>query len=32
VRHFHGDADAVKQLVRRLIEQSDIHCTCEKSG
>lgn len=29
---FHGDAGAVKQLVRRLIEQSDIHCTCEKSG
>jgi len=32
VRLFHGDADAVKQLVRRLIEQSDIHCTCQKSG
>jgi hypothetical protein len=32
LRLFHGDAAAVKQLVRRLVEQSDIHCTCEKSG
>jgi hypothetical protein len=32
LRLFHGDAAAVKQLVRRVVEQSDIHCTCEKSG
>ncbi|MEJ2315405.1 MAG: hypothetical protein P8Y83_00425 [Gammaproteobacteria bacterium] len=32
LRLFHGDAAAVKQLVRRLVEQSDIHCACEKSG
>ena len=32
LRLFHGDAAAVKQLVRRLVEQSDIHCICEKSG
>ena len=32
LRSFHGDAAAVKELVRRLVEQSDIHCNCEKSG
>lgn len=32
LRDFRGDADAVKRLVRELVEQSDIHCTCEKSG
>ncbi len=32
LRPFHRDAAAVKQLVRRLVERSDIHCLCEKSG
>jgi len=32
LRDFHGDGDAVRRLVRRLVEESDIHCTCQKSG
>jgi hypothetical protein len=32
LRSFHGDPVAVRKLVRQLVEQSDIHCLCEKSG
>jgi hypothetical protein len=32
LRSFHGDAAAVKKHLRTLVQQSDIHCTCEKSG
>jgi ribosomal protein L44E len=32
LRPVHGDSAAVKQLVRRVVEKSDIHCTCDKSG
>ena len=32
LRVFRGDTVAVKKLVRRLVDESDIHCTCEKSG
>lgn len=32
LRSFHGDAAAVKKHLRTLMQQSDIHCTCEKSG
>jgi hypothetical protein len=32
LRIFHGDSRAVKKLVHQLVEESDIHCTCEKSG
>lgn len=32
LRLFHGDVAAVKRLVRQLVADSDIHCTCEKSG
>ena len=32
LRIFHGDLEAVKRLVRRLVADSDIHCSCEKSS
>ena len=32
LRIFHRDLEAVKRLVRRLVADSDIHCSCEKSG
>lgn len=32
LRSFHGDSVAVKKQVRQLVEQSDIHCLCERSG